>query len=69
MHKELLTKMAFIYKIIMKYISKLFQKGRDKMKKVRIWMALVLCMTLIMSVAGAEEYLNARIDGNTLKVS
>ncbi len=39
------------------------------MKKVRIWMALVLCMTLIMSVAGAEEYLNARIDGNTLKVS
>lgn len=53
----------------MKYISKVFQKGRDKMKKVRIWMALVLCMTLIMSVAGAEEYLNARIDGNTLKVS
>ena len=39
------------------------------MKKVRIWMALVLCMTLVMSVAGAEEYLKARIEGNTLKVS
>lgn len=68
LYNNQLTKLKYINKISVKYISKLLQKELIHLKKRIVALALTLCVMLAVMTAGAEGKLTARIEEDRLIV-